>query len=34
MVHESAEGENITEVMATQESFREFIVKYGRVEVL
>lgn len=34
LVHENAENENISEVMADPDAFREFIVKYGRVEVL
>lgn len=34
MVREEAEGEDISEVMATSESFRQFVVKYGKIEVL
>lgn len=34
MVAEKAESENIEEVMSTPDKFREFVVKYGKVEVL
>jgi hypothetical protein len=33
-VHEDAEDEDISDVMSTQESFRNFVVKYGKIEVL
>jgi hypothetical protein len=34
MVRESAEAENISEVTATPEAFREFVLKYGKIEVI
>lgn len=34
LVSEKAENENISEVMSDPGAFRDFIVKYGRVEVL
>lgn len=34
MVHEHAEKEDISQVMSDPDRFREFIVRYGRVEVL
>jgi hypothetical protein len=34
MVHETAEAESIEDVMSTPDKFREFVVKYGKVEVI
>lgn len=34
MVHESAESENASEVMSTPEKFRDFVISYGKIEVL
>lgn len=34
LVHERAEAEDIKDVMSSSDKFREFVVKYGRVEVL
>lgn len=34
LIQETAASEDLTDVMSTPESFREFVVKYGRVEVL
>lgn len=34
MIHETAAAEDITDIMSSPESFREFVVKYGKVEVL
>lgn len=34
LIHERAEKEDISEVMSDPEAFRDFVVKYGKVEVL
>lgn len=34
MLRESAESEDIDEVTATSESFRSFVLKYGKIEVI
>ena len=33
-IHEKAASEDLSEVMSTPETFREFVIKYGKVEVL
>lgn len=34
MIHERAEKENLTDVLSDAGKFRDFIVRYGRIEVL
>ena len=34
MVRQNADSENISEVTATPEAFREFVLKYGKIEVI
>lgn len=34
MVHENSQADDLTSVMTTGKKFRDFVVKYGRIEVL
>lgn len=34
LVHEDAEKSDISQVMSTPDSFRQFVVRYGKIEVL